>query len=522
LHFAEFLSPSARFHQISLGAIVAGFGILTIAAFCFRRRGVAAISGVPTGIAYTARSEWIALACLLLFTSSFLHFGYEHGRSPWAAEVAWHHVGIPVALIVLLQDYRFLLLDTFIRFLINSALAATYVAALLVLNHRFHLWNAIFHSAFLTGIALVALCLSLICFAYLRNGLQTWVSRFVFRRNTVDACANAIAKLASSATSEKELLGPAAAEIARHLSAAEFAVVAEVRDREPLVRPSIFFGEQNLTEPLQQRFRAEAQIPLRFSSGDAGLLVLGARRGGRRYLSEDLEDMRVLGAVIVEQVERFRAEELKRLASQAELRALQAQINPHFFFNALNTLYGTIDRKSYAARRLVLNLADVFRYFLQGERTMIPLSEELHIVEAYLEIEALRLGDRLETELEVSESAGRTHIPVLSIQPLVENAVKHGIAAKAGRGRVSVKAIQTAAGLRIVIQDSGPGFDNRRAATRNGAGLGLENVRRRLELCYGPAGTLDIESSDAGTKVAFTVPKQFTAAEIRPQVSVEV
>ena len=102
--------------------------------------------------------------------------------------------------------------------------------------------------------------------------------------------------------------------------------------------------------------------------------MVGARRGGRPYRSDDLSDMRRLGVAIVEQVERFRAEELKRLVSQAELRALQAQINPHFLFNALNTLYGTIDRRSRTARRLVLNLAEIFRYFLQGDRTVISLS----------------------------------------------------------------------------------------------------------------------------------------------------
>jgi LytS/YehU family sensor histidine kinase len=259
---------------------------------------------------------------------------------------------------------------------------------------------------------------------------------------------------------------------------------------------------------------------MRFSSGDARLLILGARRGGRRYLSEDLEDMRVLGAVVVEQVERFRAEQLKRLATQAELRALQAQINPHFLFNALNTLYGTIDRRSFAARRLVLNLADIFRYFLQGNRTMIPLSEELQIVTAYLEIEAARLGNRLDTELDVCESVRSTLIPVLSIQPLVENAVKHGVAAKPGRGRVLVKAKETAEGLRITVEDTGLGFDQE-LTSHSGAGMGLENVRRRLTLCYGPAGTLDIDSSDSGTRVAFTVPHDWGRPKSPKRIAVE-
>jgi LytS/YehU family sensor histidine kinase len=259
----------------------------------------------------------------------------------------------------------------------------------------------------------------------------------------------------------------------------------------------------------------EAQLPLRFSGGDARFLILGSRRGGRRYRSEDLDDLRRLGAVVVEQVERFRAEELRRLVNQAELRALQAQINPHFLFNALNTLYGTIDRGSRDARRMVINLAEIFRYFLGGHQAVIPLSEELRIVEAYLEIEALRLGDRLETELTVSDSVRSTLIPILSIQPLVENAVKHGVASKQGPGRVCVRAEKVPDGLRITVEDTGVGFERSQTQPQDGMGLGLENVRRRLSLCYGPSAELQIESNEAGTAVSFLVPVA-SLTEYRP------
>jgi two-component system, LytTR family, sensor kinase len=220
-------------------------------------------------------------------------------------------------------------------------------------------------------------------------------------------------------------------------------------------------------------------------------------------------------------VERFRAEELKRLVSQAELRALQAQINPHFLFNALNTLYGTIDRRSHEARRMVLNLADIFRYCLQGDRTVIALSEELRIVEAYLEIEALRLGDRLQTEVIAEKSARSVSIPILSIQPLVENAVKHGIAVKHGGGRVSVRAEETTAGLRITVEDTGIGFEQSRLHARNGTGRGLDNVRRRLALCYGPAADLIIESSNAGSTVTFLVPQPVAAEYATPAMELK-
>jgi LytS/YehU family sensor histidine kinase len=212
-----------------------------------------------------------------------------------------------------------------------------------------------------------------------------------------------------------------------------------------------------------------------------------------------------LAAAIVEQVERFRETEMRRLVSQAELRALQSQINPHFLFNALNTLYGVIPRTAPKARETVLNLAEIFRYFLQSEKTFIPLSEELQIVRAYLEIERLRLGERLETRIEIDDAALGTPIPILSIQPLVENAIKHGVAAKAGPGRLELSAVADDGHVRIAVRDTGPGM-NADSARANGRGVGLSNVRRRLQLCFGPGADLAIHTSAEGTSVEFAVP----------------
>ena len=102
---------------------------------------------------------------------------------------------------------------------------------------------------------------------------------------------------------------------------------------------------------------------------------------------------------------------MNRLVSQAELRALQSQINPHFLFNALNTLYGTIPREAAGARRMVLNLAEIFRYFLQSDKTFVPLAQEMQIVRAYLEVEQLRLGDRLSVEYPRGRSGARSAGP---------------------------------------------------------------------------------------------------------------
>ena len=495
LHWCEFVVVPYRLHQAALLVIAIGFstlvGIVMLrnASFGGRRR--------------TRDAEWLSLACLLLFSASFVHFGYGNAVSAWTAEVAWHHASIPLALFVLLQDYRFLLLDVFFRFLLNFGLAAMYVLLALAAYQHGPFWTALEQNQFGLGLGLVGLCLLLISFAFVRVRLQQWLTARLFRRSGVVECANKLVTAAAKAESEEQLLEEYASAFASCLAAQRFAV---------RVSPAISLDSPVITShfPKGRIFDdgdwIEAIVPLRFSRGDACQILLGARQGGRRYLSEDLEALRSLSAVATEQVERFRSEALQHLVSQAELRALQSQINPHFLFNALNTLYGTIDRQSQPARQLVLNLADIFRYFLQTDRTFIRLEEEIKIIRAYLEIEKLRLGDRLETCLSIPEAAWHILIPVLSIQPLVENAVKHGVAAKQGKGMVRLTIEQTEEGTLVQIQDSGPGFPQERPTAATGSGVGLDNVRQRLKLCYGDAAHLHMETNATGTTVTFLVP----------------
>src|SRR5208283_2724215 len=273
LHFIELFTMSLALHQAALIAVAAGFGVLTVASFVLRngfhlRR-------------LSERSDWLTFPCLLLFTTSFLHFGYGHVGSPWTGEIAWHHIGIPVALIVLLQDYRFLLLDTFVRFVSNAALAVAYVTLLLFLNRRFGFSRAMGSDMFLTGLLLVALCLSLVMFAYFRNLMQAWLSRAIFRREPLDKTVNGILAASSLAQSEDELLSRAAGEIAHHLGTESFAVLPGGALSSHGDKPSIVAADTDAKEFRDERFWAEAQIPLRLSNTEARLLVFGARRGGR-------------------------------------------------------------------------------------------------------------------------------------------------------------------------------------------------------------------------------------------------
>jgi LytS/YehU family sensor histidine kinase len=206
---------------------------------------------------------------------------------------------------------------------------------------------------------------------------------------------------------------------------------------------------------------------------------------------------------IAGKLESVRQEEMTRLVSQAELRALQSQINPHFLFNALNTLYGTIPRESSTARRMVLNLADIFRYFLQSDKTFVTLAEEMQIVKAYLEVEQSRLGDRLAVRIDVDPAALAVTIPVLSVQPLVENAIKHGVAQRTEPGFVRIAATLGADGLRVTVENSGAPLGQ----SAPGAGVGLENVRRRLAICYGAGSDLRVDFQPETAIVELHIPE---------------
>ena len=152
---------------------------------------------------------------------------------------------------------------------------------------------------------------------------------------------------------------------------------------------------------------------------------------------------------------------------------------------------------------MVLNLADLFRYFFQTDRTFVSVEDEVRIVRAYLEIEALRLGGKLVTELYVEPEVMGARIPLLSLEPLVENAVKHGVGGRVEGGKVRLRVWRDSGLLRVEVGDTGRGFGE---SGQGGGGVGLDNVRQRLRLCYGPEADLVIASSSSGATVSFAVP----------------
>ena len=216
-----------------------------------------------------------------------------------------------------------------------------------------------------------------------------------------------------------------------------------------------------------------------------------------------MEALDRLTSVVTDQVERNRNAEMLALVSQAELSALQAQINPHFFFNVLNTLYGVIARENSTARRLVMNLAGLFRTSFAASSGVSSLAEEIKVVRAYLEIEELRLGPKLSTQFDIEDSVLGLEVPVLSIQPLVENAVKHGVARLEGGGFVHLRIRWEADSVVVAVSNSG--VFREAGDGQSGHGIGMTNVRRRLSLRYG-TDDLQVSTVNGITTVQFRVP----------------
>ncbi len=213
-----------------------------------------------------------------------------------------------------------------------------------------------------------------------------------------------------------------------------------------------------------------------------------------------------------------RQAEIAELAlTQSELRALRAQINPHFLFNSLNTIRYFVRTEPETARRLLLDLSEVFQRAL-GSGDFVSLNDEISYVEAYLELEKARLDERLEVAWIIpDETVLETPVPTLILQPLVENAVIHGVSKKTEGGKITISIESWGSDLLIHVRDNGVGFDShdmnqglnkKQSSSRQGKpAIGLRNIDNRLRMLYGDKYRLLIESEvDKGTRVQLRIP----------------
>jgi two-component system LytT family sensor kinase len=254
--------------------------------------------------------------------------------------------------------------------------------------------------------------------------------------------------------------------------------------------------------------RSAVLAPLIVQERRAGTLIAFYRALGRPSQAE-LRVVQEAASLVSAQVELSVVGDQERRLAQAELRALRAQISPHFIYNALAAVAGDIHARPEEARELLIDFAEFTRYLFRDGRSYVTLGEEIEHVERYLRLEQARFRN-LAVTVDVPEAARRAVVPSMSIQPLVENAVRHGVEQRAGSGRVEVTARIDGGDVVLAVTDDGAGIAPERVPAvlaGAGGGIGLSNVDARLRATFGERYALRIESAlGEGTTAVMTVP----------------
>jgi two-component system LytT family sensor kinase len=255
--------------------------------------------------------------------------------------------------------------------------------------------------------------------------------------------------------------------------------------------------------------RAAVIAPIRAGTRVVGAVAAFAPAAGAGLVRATSE----VADWVAAQVELAELDASRTLLMEAEVRALRAQISPHFIYNSLNAIASFINTDPVRARELVVEFADFTRYSFRRHGDFTTLAEELRCIDRYLLLERARFGDRVQVSLRIAPEVLSTVIPFLSLQPLVENAVRHGLEAKEGPGHISITANDSGAFAEVKIEDDGVGMDPEQlrsllAGHSDGDHVGLHNVDARLRQVYGEDHGLVIETAPGeGTLITMRVPK---------------
>jgi two-component system LytT family sensor kinase len=501
--------------------------------------GFVAVVGLLT--AYSRRQPaWrraLPAAAVATLAVMFAHLNQHSTASDqWAIELVGHHGSLFVVLVILYQDYRFALADLFLKravtLLAVTALAAALYAGIVVPLVLPHLVMSADGRATdpLAAAALLALWVgTALAYPRLRRIVTRFVDRTVLRRPETGPLLADLTAATATLTSVDDVLDAACQALARALSAARAGWLVDLTSDVPGSSGAPLAGSVITPGSRETGVRVATADP------PAYRITVGGLSGGRRLMSDDyalLDAVARLAArridalrVAHERCERdVREQQIMRLATEAELRALRAQLNPHFLFNALTTIGCLVREAPDRALETLFRLTDVLRAVLRrsdGEFT--TLGDEIDIVSAYLAIERARFEDRLHVTTDVAPELSSLRIPPLVLQPVVENAVKHGIASLVRGGCIIISArVEEVAGPRgahgavgddgshrlcLTVTDTGLGTAPAELASRRRAGIGLANLERRLERYFGDAASLDIRSAvGVGTTVDIRFP----------------
>jgi two-component system LytT family sensor kinase len=477
------------------------------------------LAAVTRGQPGARRALWVA--ALAAFAVSALHLSRFHdGGTSWPVELLGHHASVPLAFAILYQDYPFALADLFLkRALALLALVIVTFTAVATLGAESSAMAQLIDRDPWRGGVIVAVWLAVaLLYPILRRGSSWFVDAIVLRRPDYRSLRNSIARMVQEYDDVSTIL----AEVCRVLAPALTA--REVTWHEYRLAADDDINDASRMPPASNLVVVPTGEPLRYA------IRIGDLMGGRRLLSDDLRMLEAVATLVARRIdairitnERYdrelREEEIGKLATEAELRALRAQINPHFLFNALTTIGYLIEAAPVRALETLMRLTALLRAVLRSEGEFTSLERELDVVESYLDIERARFEERLRVTIDVPKAARGIRIPPLILQPLVENAVKHGIAKKQRGGEITVRARLRATGtstndLVLTVIDTGAGTTAETIALGRAMGVGLRNVERRLECQYGRDASVSVRTAPGeGTVVELHMPVRSRAAD---------
>jgi two-component system, LytTR family, sensor kinase len=439
------------------------------------------------------RALW--MLALSLFAVSANHLGHFHDDAGgWLAEVVGHQAVLPLAFAILYQEYRFALADLFLK------RALTLLAVVAIAMACYAALSAVPAGPVAVALLLACWVATAVLYPGLRHGIARFVDAALLGRHDFAELRADLAAALRACESVETVLERTSAVMATAMNAERVWWVADG------IPPGA--GEVVTTE-----------VAVPTTEPPRIVLRVGALLGGRRLLSDDrafLDQAALLAARRVDAVrlslerfdQRLREEEIERLATEAELRALRAQINPHFLFNALTTIGYLIESAPPRALKTLLRLTSLLRSVLKSDGEMTTLGRELELVEHYLDIERERFEERLEVDLDIPEQLRTLPVPCLIVQPLVENAVKHGIARAVRGGEVRVRARLEGAGPRqvLIVAVENTGAPLVADPDRRSARVGLNNVERRLAGHFGAYASLTLTAANGVTTAEVRLP----------------
>ncbi|HUJ15444.1 MAG TPA: histidine kinase [Thermoanaerobaculia bacterium] len=426
------------------------------------------------------RAWWIF--ALAVFAVSALHLAAaEHANDSWWVQLIGHHASLALIFAILYEDYRFAFADLFLkRGLTLFFLVVAIVGIFVVIVEPIFASRGLVIDPVTAGALLVVWVITALLFPVLRRGVFWFVDRVVLDRADYPALKSAIGQSSAQIEDIDTLLTYACSQLAPALSA------EEVTWREYPGPP------------------AETLVPIPTAEPPSYALSIGKLTGGRRLLSDDVELLESVAVTLGRRIDTIRMHRISRLAAEAELRALRAQISPHFLFNALNTISYLVQTSPIVARTTLMKLTSLLRGVLRSGSNYNTLGEEAELASAYLDIEKARFEERLRIQMDIPEELRDVKLLPLLIQPLVENAVKHGISVSRTGGEIAVHAHQEANTVVLTVRNTGLTPSEVDIARGKRQGVGLRNIEERLRLHFQDRASLTIR-----------VDAQSTVAEIR-------